>query len=124
MVLLQRVRITNRRKQPRTVSVAMNHRRHFAGAGAAKVEVQRRGGAWVFQETAAQRALFAVEGTDLAVTSCQTLPRRSSAKGRNGESLACRTIVSLSLPAGASRRFVVKLPSPLVPRDRQGRLRP
>ena len=107
MVLLQKVRLTNLASKPRTLAVAMYHRREFPKDAKFTVEIEQQKGRAVFKESLQQRALFEVQGdyNDLLW-----------AAGMD-ESLTRKRIdatVFLDLPANGARDLVVKLASGMV----------
>ncbi|MBE3123258.1 MAG: hypothetical protein IMZ65_00460, partial [Planctomycetes bacterium] len=67
MVLLQKVKLTNLAPKPRTLAVAMWHRREFPKDAKFTIEVEQQKGHAVFKEGHEQKALFEVQGdyTDL-----------------------------------------------------------
>jgi hypothetical protein len=120
MVLLQRVRVTNLQSQTTTVPVRMYHRREFASSDTAQVTWRSDGDIFLFEESAAHRILFAVDGPGLKITSCVTRDDpRSSDEKKSTRSKNIEAVLTFGLASSASQEFVVKLPSPMVfPHDR------
>jgi hypothetical protein len=110
MVLLQKVTVTSLGDHDGPVSVKVHHRREYPAGDTSKLAWKAEGDAVVFEESAAGRVLFALEGRALTVASCET--RDETADKRLWK--ASEVVLTFDLPRGASKEFVVKLPSPPV----------
>lgn len=123
MVLLQRVRVTNLQSHTTTVSLRMHHRREFASSDTAQVTWRSDGDILLFEESAAHRIFFAVGGPGLKITSCVTRDEpRSSDETGNTRSKNIEAVLTFGLAKNASKEFVVKLPSPMVPAQDKDKL--
>jgi len=112
MVLLQKVRVTELHAVARSVPIRITHHLELATAGGDPAVVTE-GGVWICEENRARAVRLVLEGTGLTL-------RSSLPAGKNQKSQVLELAVSLS--ASASREFVIKLPSPLVPRSHLPRL--
>ena len=114
MLLLNKVQVTNPQSKPRSVAIALHHRRRLpAKAGFALVQ-PADGSTHAVEETADRRVLFAIQGQQLDVQ------LRNTADDVTADKPALRAVsvlLSFELPAGGSREFIVKLASPPVSPD-------
>lgn len=107
MVLLQKVRLTELSGIARSVPVTMAHRRAFPAHVDSRILVEQRGASALFLDSGNRRALFSIEGEVSA-------PEWRGVQDYQREMKRVDATVTVALPAGGSREFVVKLPSPLV----------
>ncbi|MGE5294356.1 MAG: hypothetical protein ACM3VT_05970, partial [Solirubrobacterales bacterium] len=113
MVLLQKVTVTNLSSDTRPVSLTMHHRRESPAGDGSAVAWRTEGDATVFEGSVGHNVLFVVEGAGLTVASCET--KDEAADGQEKRTWKASEIaLTFDLAAGASREFVVKLPSPPV----------
>jgi hypothetical protein len=113
MVLLQKVTVTRLRDQAGPASMRIHHRREFPTGDGSTLLWRSQGDTILFEESGARRVLFTVEGPGLTVTSCDT--KDEDTKDRDKRRWKASEVVLTFDPAqGASREFVVKLPSPTV----------
>ena len=112
MVLLQKVRVSELQGKATSVLMKLNHQLELAGRGG-DLTVRAERNALIGTETRDQSVAFTVEGTDLAL-------RSSFSVGQKRETQVLE--LAVSLPARGYREFVIKLPSPLVPRSNRERL--
>jgi len=112
MVLLQKVRVSELQGKARSVPIRMTHSLELATVGG-DLAVHTEGGAWICEESKARDVTLVLEGTGLTIR-----PILASGKKQKTQVLEA----AVSLPARASREFVIKLPSPLVPRSNLQRL--
>ena len=104
MVLLQRVRISELDGKARSLPIRMTHQRELAVEGG-DLTVDSKDRDLICEETKSQGVTMVLAGSGLAL-------RSSLTTGKNQKTQVLE--VDVSLPAGGSREFVVKLPSPLV----------
>jgi hypothetical protein len=110
MVLLQKVRLTEMDGRPQTVSLGLVHQRELPATGASLL-VCTNGKVLLWEETGAHCLWLAVEGESFTLQSNLV---------QGGQWQTNHIVLGMSLPAGGTREFVVKLPSPLVARaDRE-----
>jgi hypothetical protein len=114
MVLLQKVRVTNLQQQPKQLSLGMTHRREFPAGEAPKLAGwDFEGGGFVVEERGAKRVLLSVQG--IAPGSCEFRADAAKTAGeKKPQFLGGEARLRLDLGPGASREFIVKLPSPPV----------
>jgi hypothetical protein len=112
MVLLQKVKVSELEGKAGRVPIRMTLQRE-PGATGGEVSVQSRGDVLICEETSARGVVLALQGTDLMLLSDRM-------EGTKPKILALT--VAVSVPAGGSREFVIKLPSPLVPASERDRL--
>jgi hypothetical protein len=110
MVLLQKVRLTDLTGKPHRAAVSLNHQRELANDWNKNLTLETRNGEFLIENAGQRSVLFSVRGVDDAlawggVSDYQKEMRRVNAT------------VFLDLPAGGSREFIVKLPSPTVPQE-------
>ena len=110
MVLLQQVTLTELRGTSRVVPVSMTHRRQLPLYQDATVAAERREGGVLFRERGRRGILLALEGVsgEMPWSGTSDFQRQRPQKRFDAT-------VFMDVPAGGTRRFVVKLPSPLVP---------
>ena len=110
MVLLQRVTLTELAGKARTLPITMAHSRQLPEYFDRTIVAEREGQATLFRARGRRNVLLSIEGVD-----------GDPAFGMTRETPARRTrfdaTVFLDLPAKGTTRFVVKLPSPMVPAD-------
>ncbi|HTV00481.1 MAG TPA: hypothetical protein VMF13_08100, partial [Luteitalea sp.] len=112
MVLLQQLTLTELKGTARSLPVSMTHRRqqpqYFDGA----IVQERQGASTLFRERGRGNVLLAVEGAGDELPFSGTLDYQ----GQNPQKRIDATAF-VDLPANGTRRFVVKLPSPVVKAD-------
>jgi hypothetical protein len=119
MVLLEKLTVTNLNREAGSGSVTIHHRREYGASDTSEVAWRQEGQAVLFEESGSRRTLFAVEGPGLTVASCTTRDDGPPPQ-RNKHWKDCETVLTFAVAKGASKEFVVKLPSPAVEqRDRQ-----
>jgi hypothetical protein len=115
MVLLQKVRLTNRESRPRDLPLRMICRREYSSPVPFLLVIRKEGSRLMVQRFDSREVVAVIEG-DRAEEA--TLHLRSAESGENHPARspdeAADIILSFHLPAGGSREFVVKLPSPVV----------
>jgi hypothetical protein len=111
MVLLAKLTLTNLKDEPRPVAVRISHRREFPASDDLAVAARRQGDAFLFEQGASRRVLFCVAGRGIEVET-KDLPPGKAKDGRVARTT--QALVSLDLPAGASRELIAKLPSPVL----------
>ena len=118
MVLLQRLTLTELKGTPRTLPVSMTHRRQLDPYANGAIVVERQGETVLFRERGRRAVLVAIEGVggEAPWSSTQDYQEKQEKQTR------IDTTVFVDVPARGSRRFVVKLPSPLVPDDEMATL--
>jgi hypothetical protein len=115
MVLLQKVMVTNLRRDSGSASVTLHHRRQYSAGDTSYVAWRQEGDTILFEENTSHRVLFAVAGSDLAIASCVT---RAEAPQQGKHWRDCEVVLTFRVPKSESKALVVKLPSPVVePRD-------
>jgi hypothetical protein len=112
MVLLQKVKLTELLGRAQTIRVTMSHRRKLPPDLSSEVVGDKRGDAFLFQDSGRRNILFAVENIEGDV-------EWSGVRDYQREMKRIDAAISLNLPANGSREFVVKLPSPMVDREDQ-----
>lgn len=115
MVLLQQVTVTELRGTPRPLPVSMTHRRQLPPYFDPTVAVERRGDTVLLRERGRGHVLLAVEGAGDEVAWNGTSDFQKQQKRID------LTLI-VDLPASGTRRFVVKLPSPMVSDGEAGTL--
>ena len=110
MVLLQKVSVKNITASPRTVPVRLRHERDLPSPPAPQVISTNLDGTMFLTDTVSGVSWLALEASNAAVTF-------AAASGATNEKQRAVTqkldvTLSLSLAAGATREFIVKLPSP------------
>jgi len=117
MVLLQKVAVTALRDRVDPVSVRIHHRRESPPDDTSTVVWRSQGDAVLFEESGARRVLFTIEGPGLTVASCDTKDETTKDRTK-GRWKVSEIGLTFDLAQGASKEFVVKLPSPTVaPQD-------
>ncbi len=129
MVLLQKVRLTELAGTARTVPVRVVHERDLP---AEQSRVSARAGeatslsplpASVILEDSAERTLLAVEGAELAPQVSEVAPAGGDVgKDTRARIRKNRIELAVALPANGTREFIVKLPSPAIPRAESAKL--
>jgi hypothetical protein len=109
MVLLQQLTITELKGTPRTLPVSMTHRRQLPAHFDGTIVVERHGDTVLFMERGRRGVLLAVDGASGETPWSGTQDYQEKEKQKRID-----TTVFVDVPARGSRRFVVKLPSPLV----------
>jgi hypothetical protein len=110
MVLLQQVTVEELRGTARSLPVSMSHRRQMSSYFDSSIVADREGDAVLFRERGRRGVLMSVEGAGT--------PAWSGTRDYQRQQKRIDATVFLDLPARGSRRFVVKLPSPIVERER------
>jgi len=120
MVLLQKVKVTNLQSRDVTLSVNVHHRRGFDSADTGEMTYRSEGDTFIFEENTSRRILFAVDGSDMEISSYVT--KQDPAQPDDKTAALWKqfdTVLTFKLNATASKEFIVKLPSPMVlPGDR------
>ncbi len=124
LVLMQKVKLTNLVGEPKSVPLAMTHRREFPTGTDINLSITDG----VIEETRGGRVLFSVQGLGpepLQLTSHVEKPGAEAGgtqRGRSAEpawTAVAEARSAIRLPAGGSLECIVKLPSPVVlPQDR------
>jgi hypothetical protein len=110
MVLMQKVRLTDLTGTARKVPLSLAHRRQFSQYANTTMSMERNGRTVLFREAGFRRALLAVEGAFESVDWSNTRDYQRDHKRIDVH-------LTVDLPAGGSREFFVKLPSPMVEGD-------
>lgn len=121
MVLLQKVKISNRSESDKTAPVKIYHRRQFPSHVIPNLILNHLGNQILFENGSSERILFSLEGDSLRIGS-HTQNREELASKDGQERLWHRFEVEIPirLRRGETREFFVKLPSPVVGmRDRK-----
>jgi hypothetical protein len=106
MVLLQQVTITELQGRARSLPVSMAHRRLLPSYIDSTVEAERQGDAVLFRERGRRQVLLTLEGAGREVALSGTSDFQKQQKRID-------VTAFVDLGANGSRRFVVKLPSPV-----------
>jgi hypothetical protein len=110
MVLLQRVRLVNRTDQEQRPSLTLNHHRRLPAE--AELQVEQHGSVYCLVHTASRETLLALAGLEHPPEIAQ------SQQGEDGTLRVALTLRS-DLAAEGQSDFVIKLPSPLVPKEQR-----
>jgi hypothetical protein len=110
MVLLQKVMVTDLQGVARKLAVSMSHRRLFPSGLNTGFIAETNGASILFRDGAYHQVVLDVQGADLKV-------EWSGVHDTQREEKRLNATVFVDLPAGGSREFVVKLPSPMVPAE-------
>jgi hypothetical protein len=106
MVLLQQVTITELQGKARSIPVSMAHRRLLPSYIDSTVDADRQGDAVLFRERGRRQVLLALEGAGREVAFSGTSDFQKQQKRFDVTAM-------IALAANESRRFLVKLPSPM-----------
>ncbi len=112
MVLLQKVKLTESRGEPRMLSLPLNHLRQFPKAQEVVLAAQRIAGNILLEDSKSHRVLLTIEGTDADVKLLESTEKRDDRAEVIHRNVNVE--VPLDLAALGSREFIVKLPSPVV----------
>lgn len=109
MVLMQALTVHELRGAPRSLPISMTHRRQQPPYYDGTLTQERRGTSTVFRELGRGHVLLAIEGAGDETPWSGTVDYQ----GQNPQKRLDATVF-VDLPANGTRRFVVKLPSPVV----------
>ena len=107
MVLLQKIRVTDLQGVARRLPVNLSHRRLFPSWLNTAFVAETNGKGVLFRDSAYRQVVLGVEGVAREV-------QWSGIHDYQREQKRLNATVFVDLPAGGSREFVVKLPSPMV----------
>jgi hypothetical protein len=108
MILLQKVRVTDLKGAARRVPVTMSHRRLFPPWLNTTFIAEATGNGILFRDSAYRNVVLGIDG----VTTQDV--EWSGVHDTQREQKRLNATVFVNVPAGGSREFVVKLPSPMV----------
>lgn len=115
MVLLQKVNVTNLQTQSMIASVKIHHRRQFESAGLEGITHHKEDDTFTFEKKISRRILLAVTGSHLEISSLVTTQDPKPPEDKiQAHWRQFDIVLTFQLNAGASRDFIVKLPSPMV----------
>lgn len=107
MVLMQKVKLTDLQGKAHKVPVTMNHRRLFPSFLNTSFTAETNGKSIFFRDSAYHRTILGIEGAGPGVEWGGVHDTQRELKRMNAT-------VFIDLPAGGSREFYVKLPSPMI----------
>ena len=115
MVMLQKVKVTDLQGVARRLPVSLSERRLFPSGLNTEFIAETDGHSTLFRDSAYRQVVLSIEGGGPDV-------QWSGVHDTQHEQKRLNATVFVDLPAGGSREFVVKLPSPMVPREDAARL--
>jgi len=115
MVLLQKLTVHNLQGRDKTVTVGIHYRRGFEPDNTVEMVCRNEDGTFILQEHSGKRILFTVAGPSLEISSCITeQDPKQPANKRQAHLRQFEAGLAFELNGGASKEFIIKLPSPMV----------